>query len=169
MMEDLNDRDSKLSAALRQVAREDDEAMGASPSVEARLRRELTLIRRSEQRRRYTIVLAFAASIVVVTALGMWWLTAHRPAAVGVEPTIAIARETTTPFFPLFFGSVPTTDGHLVRMELPESALARFGVSWSDLVDRASGTVLADVLVGHDGLARAVRFVRRLPTLEQNR
>jgi hypothetical protein len=48
--------------------------------------------------------------------------------------------------------------GQLVRVELPRSALMRFGLPVN--MDRASERVKADVLVGSDGIARAIRFVR---------
>ena len=47
--------------------------------------------------------------------------------------------------------------GQLVRVELPRSALARFGLPMN--MDRADERIKADVLVGADGLARAIRFV----------
>jgi len=48
--------------------------------------------------------------------------------------------------------------GQLVRVELPRSALMRFGLPVN--TERASERVKADVLVGSDGIARAIRFVR---------
>jgi hypothetical protein len=45
-------------------------------------------------------------------------------------------------------------------MEVPRASLAQFGLASAHDVDRMTGTVIADVLVGDDGLARAVRFVR---------
>jgi hypothetical protein len=46
-------------------------------------------------------------------------------------------------------------------MEVPRTALASFGLASPDMQSGSSSrTVLADVLVGEDGLARAVRFVR---------
>ena len=45
----------------------------------------------------------------------------------------------------------------LVRMELPRSAMMQVGIEVSP--ERADETVQADVMVGSDGLARAVRFV----------
>jgi hypothetical protein len=41
---------------------------------------------------------------------------------------------------------------------LPRSALASLGLPMN--VERANERVKADVLLGHDGLARAIRFVR---------
>lgn len=46
----------------------------------------------------------------------------------------------------------------LVRVELPRSALLSFGLPMN--VERADERVKADVLVGNDGVARAIRFVR---------
>jgi len=50
--------------------------------------------------------------------------------------------------------------GLVVRMQVPRAALARFGVAAFVVADDRSSTVLAEVVVGNDGLARAVRFVR---------
>jgi hypothetical protein len=70
----------------------------------------------------------------------------------------------TTAFMPLTYSGVPIADGHVVRMEVPRAALVSFGLVPLDSVDDAAGgTVLADVIVGDDGLARAVRFVRTRP------
>lgn len=70
-------------------------------------------------------------------------------------------NEVATDFMPLPYSAVPLTNGQIVRLEVPRSALVSFGLLPVDSVDRApGGTVLADVIVGDDGLARAVRFVR---------
>ena len=61
------------------------------------------------------------------------------------------------------YSNVPVTNGHTIRLELPQAALTSFGLE----ADDASATVLADVLVGQDGLARAVRFVRPATKKEQ--
>jgi hypothetical protein len=46
----------------------------------------------------------------------------------------------------------------MVRVELPRSALMSFGLPMN--VERADERIKADVLVGNDGIARAIRFVR---------
>jgi hypothetical protein len=46
----------------------------------------------------------------------------------------------------------------MVRVELPRSALVSFGLPMN--VERADERIKADVLVGDDGVARAIRFVR---------
>lgn len=69
-------------------------------------------------------------------------------------------EEVTTDFIPLMQGArfAQGEAGHLVRVELPRSALERFGLPVN--AERAGGRVKADVLLGEDGLARAIRFVR---------
>jgi hypothetical protein len=68
--------------------------------------------------------------------------------------------EITTDFFPMSDASALATmdGGHVIRVELPASALVSFGLPVT--ADRAGGRVKADVLIGNDGLARAIRFVR---------
>ena len=48
--------------------------------------------------------------------------------------------------------------GQLMRVELPRSALMSFGLPMD--MERANERIKADVVVGNDGLARAIRFVR---------
>jgi hypothetical protein len=62
----------------------------------------------------------------------------------------------TSEFFPLIYSTVPVSEGRLVRLEVPGSALAAFGL---DAARLSPDAVLADVVVGEDGLARAVRFI----------
>jgi hypothetical protein len=69
-------------------------------------------------------------------------------------------QEIVTDFMPLTYGATmsPNEGGQLVRVELPRSALASLGLPVND--ERSNERVKADVLLGHDGLARAIRFVR---------
>jgi hypothetical protein len=77
--------------------------------------------------------------------------------SVQAERPIVVASD----FFPLAYSNVPITDGRIVRLEVPRSAASAFGLDPVDLVSaRHHDAVLADVVVGVDGLARAVRFVR---------
>ena len=68
--------------------------------------------------------------------------------------------EIATDFFPVGDGSTLGLEdgGQLVRVELPRSALVRFGFPVN--IERANERVKADVLFGADGLARAIRFVQ---------
>ncbi len=52
----------------------------------------------------------------------------------------------------------PEENGRVVRVKLPRSALAAFGLPMN--VDRFGERIPADVLLGEDGSTRAVRFVQ---------
>jgi hypothetical protein len=84
-----------------------------------------------------------------------------QPVALGEMVVRASAGEPerVTDFVPLVVGDAPPlASGQLVRVELPRSALAALGLTLDPA--RAGDTIKADVLVGDDGLARAIRFVR---------
>lgn len=74
--------------------------------------------------------------------------------------TTEAEREIVTDFMPLTYGAAlsPNEGGQLVRVELPRSALSSLGLPMN--AERPNERVKADVLLGHDGLARAIRFVR---------
>jgi hypothetical protein len=68
--------------------------------------------------------------------------------------------EIATDFIPVTYGGAANLadGGRMVRVELPRSAMASFGLPVN--MDRANERVKADVLLGVDGLAHAIRFVR---------
>ncbi|HYE64023.1 MAG TPA: hypothetical protein VD966_00490 [Pyrinomonadaceae bacterium] len=68
--------------------------------------------------------------------------------------------EIATEFLPLRYGDTLSSldRGHVVRVELPRTALVSFGLPMN--MERANERVKADVVLGEDGLARAIRFVR---------
>ena len=69
-----------------------------------------------------------------------------------------VPAETASEFLSLAGSSYPLGDGMVVRVELPRSAPALVGlpIPGGDV----SGTVTADVVLGQDGMARAIRFVQ---------
>lgn len=69
-------------------------------------------------------------------------------------------KEIATDFLPLLDGDDLDSleSSQLVRVELPGSALIAVGLPVD--AEMANAPVKADVLLGHDGLARAIRFVR---------
>jgi hypothetical protein len=88
-----------------------------------------------------------------------------------VKPLEAIAQtvreaggvsdtEITTEFIPVGYSNpaILQDGGQVVRVELPRYAMARFGLPVN--MDRYDEKVKADVLMGVDGLARAIRFVQ---------
>ncbi|HJQ32145.1 MAG TPA: hypothetical protein VJ866_08200, partial [Pyrinomonadaceae bacterium] len=72
----------------------------------------------------------------------------------------AAQQEVATEFIPLMQGAqyASAEETHLVRVELPRTALASFGLPVN--AEAPAGRVKADVLLGEDGVARAIRFVR---------
>jgi hypothetical protein len=154
----VNDR---LTSALRAVAA-DDEQLNTSAAVQARLLAEVGSMARARRRRTRIIALAIAAGLLLAIATPVWRARVRPPAAtraaVVSESGRGSADEVSTDFFPLAYSNVPAPAGHMVRIQVPRTALASFGVTSFASADDAS--VLADVVVGDDGLARAVRFVR---------
>src|SRR5262245_19073281 len=159
---DENDR--RLEEALRAVA-EDDQSLGASPHVRERLLAEVYAIARPRWNRMRMLQLAAAAILFVAIALPAWY-AARRPSVATRDDGGAIAktsvREEATDFFPLAYSSVPAPGGYLVRMHVPRATPDSFGVVGFASSDDRSETVAADVVVGGDGLARAVRFFREV-------
>ncbi len=82
----------------------------------------------------------------------------HRP-----EPVVA---EVATDFYVIPYSEPVRADESMrvVRTDVPRSSLAAFGLPVND--ERAFDPIPADVLVGEDNVARAIRFVRewRLPS-----
>ncbi len=76
------------------------------------------------------------------------------------QPALNASEEIRTEFLPLTYGGnlSQLDNGQIVRVELPRSALQSFGLPMN--AERAGERVKADVLLGHDGVARAIRFVR---------
>ena len=68
--------------------------------------------------------------------------------------------EVATDFLPLTFvdDSTAQESGHVVRVKVSRSALIAFGMPMN--MDRAGELITADVVIGNDGLARAIRFVQ---------
>ena len=68
--------------------------------------------------------------------------------------------EIATDYFPIDVGSFmqPIDGGQIVRIKVPRSALRSYGLPVDPL--RADEAVKADVVLGNDGMARAIRFVR---------
>ena len=70
------------------------------------------------------------------------------------------ASEIATDFIPLGYMNTASLQdgGHIVRVELPRSAMVSFGLPVN--MDRLNEKVKADVWLGVDGLAHAIRFVQ---------
>ncbi len=160
------DSEDVLTAGLRAVAK-DDERLGASSGVGMRLLAEVQGIAAARRRRRAVVSLSAAAAILIALLVPGW--RTFQQATTKPQPTDApvVARELVTEFFPLTYGNVPVRGGYVVRMQVPRSALASFGATLVATADNRSPSVLADVVIGDDGLARAVRFVQVMSEQEQ--
>jgi hypothetical protein len=155
-----------LSGWLREVAAAD-ASTGASPAVRERLLEEVRS-RRLSRRTALLKMYALAAGLVVATAMPVWHLTTRlssdEPSRTAIDiPLRATSTgdaEVATAFFPLAYGAVPVTQGNIVRVAVSPAAVAALGVEPMSANGSPGDVLLADVLVGEDGLARAVRFVR---------
>jgi hypothetical protein len=158
MDEYQNQAQRELTASLRQMAAADALTTGASPEVRARLLQEVRAVARAA-RRSVMKVYALAAVLVIATAIPVWQLSTRTAADPSLHPAAA-GFEVATEFYPLAYSAIPVNHGSLVRLELPAASLAALGVDPAAVTGPQQGSVVADVLVGEDGLARAVRFVR---------
>ena len=171
-MQEADSRVRSLTTALRALA-EDEARLGASTAVGARLRAESRSLGRARRLRGLAAVAAVAAVVFLAVAIPGWDTTERwsRPDGVGTGagPGADVqAVEAATAFFPLIYANVPVTGGQIVRLEVPQTTLASFGVTPADVTQGARpDMVLAEVFVGEDGLARAVRFVRPVTTPAQ--
>jgi hypothetical protein len=150
----------ELTRALKAVARDDERI--AALAMNPRLRQELQRLRATTSRPSRWFGYGLAAALLAGLGWPIWWTTTHL--AVKETTTRRASREVVTSFLPLAYGAVPMTDGRIVRIELPRTSLAAFGLLPAGEASPGRGTVLADVIVGEDGLARAVRFVRAAST-----
>jgi hypothetical protein len=84
-----------------------------------------------------------------------------RPVLIRDEMTLyADDADVVTDFIPLTYGDSlkPIEKGELIRVRMPRTALLKFGLPMN--VESAGIPVKADLLVGEDGMAHAIRFVR---------
>lgn len=150
-------------AALRALGA-DDEASGASAAAPARLLDEVRRLRRA-RRRSLVKTSVLAAGLCIATAAPIWQLATRDPRNPSSSSPqrwpVPPDGETATAFFPLIYNTVPMTSARLVRLEVASETLTAFGLEIPESPGgSAPRSVLADVIVGEDGLARAVRFVR---------
>lgn len=120
---------------------------GCRPAVEDRLREEF---RRRHRRTARPTWLAAAAAFAAVA-----WFVARTPDPVAPP----VAREVRTEFFafdPLAAEGVG--DAYIVRVRVPRATMASYGIPVNP--ESLDQRVEADLLVGGDGAARAIRFVR---------
>jgi hypothetical protein len=101
---------------------------------------------------RVSALLAAAATIVVA-------VLAFRPLPTAPDVVVASGQPMVTDYMPLSFSQplYPDEFAQVVRISLPRSEMIQFGLPvYPDL---ESDRVMADVVLGEDGVARAIRFV----------
>jgi len=169
-------RQRELAGGLRTIAGYMD-GIQAPARVEARLlaafREQSGIAGRGKTRPRWVPALTWAAALAAMIAIGALVVRERPPEAarpssarsvelamIETMPTTPGAMETAAEegFLPLPGAAqlAPEEDVNMVRIELPRSAMMQVGIEVSP--ERASETVRADVMVGSDGVARAVRF-----------
>lgn len=169
-----------LVRSLRQLAEETAHEQ-ASPHVEAALIAAFRTKSWSRPRAGVQTWWLRAAAVLVMMAGGLWWFSAS-PEQQPADPEIARASSTAsgdafgdelrddlrndlrndivTSFVPLPYGggTAYLESAHIVRMELPRSALVTLGLAVPE--EQWTERMQADVLFGEDGLARGIRFVK---------
>jgi len=164
-------RQQELAAGLRAMA-DSYRRVEAPARLESRLR---TAFRRENGagvewgvRSGWALALPWAAAVVLVIALAAFMIGGRQPdMARPVEPhgtELAMTVNTDAQSEYEGFIALPnaakladTEDVNLVRVQVPRSAMIALGLDVSP--ERASELVDADVILGPDGLARAVRFL----------
>jgi len=177
----LWERQRSLTAGLRTAASEWS-YLQAPARVEARLtaafRSHAGLAHGREIARPWHVwgpVAAWAAAAAALVLLAMFLMSGGQPqlprrsapgtielAAAQAVPDFGVSGDSPygdDDFIPLpnAAGIAPNEDVNLVRVEVPRSAMIELGFAVS--AERASEPVEAEVVLGADGLARAVRFL----------
>jgi hypothetical protein len=172
------DRILKALNALKEA----DDGLEASPAVEAQLMDAFRKQRSQRFRNRLSAGMAMlaVAAMAVTVAVRPRQVVSHapEPASAVVRPDVqpraevtpatpvprpvkhrkpVPIREIATQFYPLLDVQPPFERGELVRVVVPAGTMRTVGFPVSE--DHVSDLVQADVLVGQEGLARAIRFV----------
>jgi anti-sigma factor RsiW len=161
-------RHRELEAGFRAVAA-GFRRVEAPPRVEARLRAAFRRQTGGENRattRRWIPVVTWAAAFAAMFALAAFLVRDRQPEAVrppvqrAVELAMLQPQADSDGFIPLPNSvglAADEDDVNLVRVEVPRSAMIALGLDVS--ADRAEELVEADVMLGSNGIARAVRFL----------
>jgi hypothetical protein len=154
-MTDKHGRESfpKELALLRDAMRDQQ----APDRVEAELRRRF---REREELRRprrawwrpWAVAAAVATVLLAVILL--------RPEPEAPSPVEVASEELVTDYMPIGYGSLVSADefAQIIRVSVPRSDMVRFGLPVR--LDAGPERITADVVLGEDGVARAIRFVQ---------
>jgi hypothetical protein len=157
----MNENNQELLEGLRALAGEGPRE--APLHIEEQLRAQF----RKQNRRRHLAAWmpAFSVATAAGIALLLWVHEKPKPApAPAVVAALAVAPvaedDADSGFYPLPEAeALPAVENAMVvRVQLPVSSLQLMGVPVSE--ERADASVQADLLLGQDGLARAVRLAQ---------
>jgi hypothetical protein len=142
-----------IYSAIRNEPRKSDEALTVNPAPQPSVKPEAPVVKEIAARDSINESRAPRRSRGARPRL-------NKPFIIDSMTTYAKDSEYATDFFPLSYGGDQKTieRGEVIRVQMPRSALIRLGLPVN--VERADTPVKADLLVGEDGLARAIRFVR---------
>lgn len=174
-----------LASALEAVA-QDSTDLGAparlEPVLVSAFREHRRSLERKQHRQRRTRLRwlewsALAAAAAVLLAIGAWNFSRPRVDGTKTNPSVvtspatsnangaapvetAIAEDSNSDFVPVPYGESLSSDdsGLVVRVSMTRSALGSLGYPVDEV--HAGDVVQADLLVGEDGLPRAVRLVQ---------
>lgn len=150
---------------LTSLAEADCDTLPAA-SIEDRLQGAL-------RRRRQRILSQRVGGVVLAVGLafGCWRISTinsdyyseivDNDVADAITEAIAFTGDDDSDFVPTKLASEqPLESVKVVRVSLPSGVLANYGLSSTDVPATASGDVNAELLVGQDGIARAIRLVK---------
>ena len=145
----MNENEVRLRNGLKLLAAT--ETRLPSLELEAKLLRQIR-----PAKKRWPVALAIAASILLAVFIREEY-SRKKPVEEAVKDVAAPVAS--TPLMPIPFAEplYGTEHTELVRVNIPVAQLLSWGLSTSGSDPNA--TVNADVLLGEDGLARAVRLV----------
>jgi len=165
-------RQSELSAGLRTMAAAD-HRVGASPRVEARLRKafrnQTGVASARPMQPVWAPVLTWAAALAAMITLAVFLVRDRQPVTPRPTGSHTVAMAMAAPAedsqgdddgfitLPNAGKLAENEEVDMVRVEVPRSAMIALGLEVSP--ERAGELVAADVKLGPDGLARAVRFL----------
>lgn len=144
-------QEEHLKHHLKKLARAVPQSAG--PALEDRLR---TAFRTRVNRRRWTYAARVAAAAVLAAGLYLAWT--HKRAPEQEDSVNApVHHRSEFILLPYAQSEVPLEQGVIVRVQIPVSELGGMGLPVAPVT--AEEKVNADLLVGQDGIARAVRVV----------
>lgn len=153
------ERERRLTAAFMELRREPGQS-AASPHVASAMEAAFEGYRHGARGRKSPLRPLWAlAAALILTVAGLVWL---RSGGRNTTAPGAGAREQLyTGYFPLSAGASKfdmRDASHVIRIRLPRGEMRRFGLPVQEGFERLP--VEADVVIGQDGIARAVRFVQ---------